>query len=579
MPPWPVAACTDGSVSCGTVLWRFQGRLALTVVVKASFSLVRDGIATPAHPGEILAEDRPFDGLPSRSVQTASDLAPSLARCDVTFVGHAHPSGGRAAPAAAVRLGVFRGARPLLDKVVHVFGDRKAGAPEPFTRMPLVYERALGGPGQPNPVGVEAPNLVDPGDPRKPAGFGPISRLWPSRRRLLGKIDRRSLERPIAELPDAMPWDYFQAAPPDQQIEHLRGGEWLVLDGLHPSWPRVQTQLPPVRGAARVLSHGPGTPPAEHAVELVCDTLAIDGDRQLVSLVWRGHHEIAGGEPSLPSLRVAAALELPGAPIEWTRFSAGALHSANVPSHGEQSANVGGSRDTTAALRAEQEARLAQQPVAPFALAPAGASSTPQHHDATPWGASPLLPPPMAAAGEATVAHAEIPARGGEGTLALRSEQQASFGELPAVPFSTHHPSEAKSAPAAIPGAPWSGVHAAAPPRPAPGATTFALGGAESPPMHPVPPPALALPIEASSPPALTAASALPRTTRPAVAPAPAAPAPPATQVQNAGPNAARSGSPGLSDRLRAAGASAEDVAALMRALSPPPPPPPDEDA
>lgn len=48
-----------------------------------------------------------------------------------------------------------------------------------------------------------------------------------------------------------MPWDYFQAAPRDQQIEPPRGGEWLVLDGVHPSLPRIQCRLPTQRCAAR----------------------------------------------------------------------------------------------------------------------------------------------------------------------------------------------------------------------------------------------------------------------------------------------------------------------------------------
>jgi hypothetical protein len=71
--------------------------------------------------------------------------------------------------------------------------------------MPVVYERAVGGPGEPNPVGTETPNLVDSQDARRPAGFGPISRFWPARRRLLGKIDKKVIEGPIAEIADAMP--------------------------------------------------------------------------------------------------------------------------------------------------------------------------------------------------------------------------------------------------------------------------------------------------------------------------------------------------------------------------------------
>src|SRR5262249_29816210 len=144
-----------------------------------------------------------------------------------------------------VRLGLAREGRPLLDKTVHVFGDAK----QPFAKMPLTYERALGGPGAPNPVGREPPNVVDPKDPRRFAGFAPISRLWPVRKQLVQGLDRRVLDdarglENAGETPDGLSGDYFQTAPFDQQVEYLRGGEWLVIDGVHPTLPRVSTRLP-----------------------------------------------------------------------------------------------------------------------------------------------------------------------------------------------------------------------------------------------------------------------------------------------------------------------------------------------
>src|SRR5580693_4184233 len=66
---------TDGAVSAGTVLWRLRGRLQLTVVVKAVFAVLPDGVATPAGPGEIVAEDRHAAGSVLRSVEAAGDLA------------------------------------------------------------------------------------------------------------------------------------------------------------------------------------------------------------------------------------------------------------------------------------------------------------------------------------------------------------------------------------------------------------------------------------------------------------------------------------------------------------------------
>ena len=80
--------------------------------------------------------------------------------------------------------------------------DGRLGDPAPFTRMPLVWERAAGGPGTSNPAGrpvgdaaradssgrVPAPNLLPAGlhlmsrdDFVPPVGFGPIAPMWPSR--------------------------------------------------------------------------------------------------------------------------------------------------------------------------------------------------------------------------------------------------------------------------------------------------------------------------------------------------------------------------------------------------------------
>src|SRR4051812_29906293 len=91
-------------VSCAVVPFRYQGRLWITVVVKARFAYAAGGVARHAGAAEIWSEERQIDGHPSRSIEAASDLAPYLPRCDVTFVGHAYAPGGRPAPAVSARL-------------------------------------------------------------------------------------------------------------------------------------------------------------------------------------------------------------------------------------------------------------------------------------------------------------------------------------------------------------------------------------------------------------------------------------------------------------------------------------------
>ena len=127
------------------------------------------------------------------------------------FTANAVPRTG-----ASVRLAIGS-----VDKTLYVIGDRvfrvdgTASDPTPFTKMPIGYERAFGGPGFPdNPVGVGAtprreggadvhrlPNVEDPqrlikqrGDQPPPAGFGPYERTWPKRWSKIGTYDMRWLK-------------------------------------------------------------------------------------------------------------------------------------------------------------------------------------------------------------------------------------------------------------------------------------------------------------------------------------------------------------------------------------------------
>lgn len=201
-------------VSCGAVLWRAGGLLRVTVVVKATFALSADGDAALLAPEPIEREDRHHDEDPSRSLRAASETAPYLPGAGVVLTGHAHAPRGAPVAALSARLALFRD-RPLLDKTIHVFGDVAPGSdtPGPFQTMPLVYERAQGGPSFPlNPVGLSdasdgarddaprpamysgrtRPNLVNPASPHRPAAFGPIAPHWPLRRRLFGGVEPRA---------------------------------------------------------------------------------------------------------------------------------------------------------------------------------------------------------------------------------------------------------------------------------------------------------------------------------------------------------------------------------------------------
>ena len=298
-------------------------------------------------------------------------------------------------PAGSVRIGIARdGPPPPRQDDSTVFGDRPSSgrrARAVHADAPRLRARARRPGRARSPVGTETPNVVDDGRPEAAGRVrAHLPRFWPVRKRLLGKIDRAALDGPIAEIPEAMPWEYFQAAPPDQQIEHLRGGEWLVLDGLHPAHPRVQTRL--LRGACRlVLAHRDrAREPAPIPVELACDTLAVDGDAQVLTLSWRGRS--AG--------RAAARRRSPrcGCSPRWSirarRSTRAAPRRAGVhergrppipppqASRGEAGAAParGGARRerrSKAAARACRRTAAIARPVAPFPLPADGASRAP----------------------------------------------------------------------------------------------------------------------------------------------------------------------------------------------------------
>jgi hypothetical protein len=286
-----------------SLLWQPQpGVWTLTVVCRATF-LLRPGESVLAPDQEDpIEQDDHWNDDPHRSLRLASDLVPMKPRADITLVGNAFAPGHAAVRSLVVRLLVGE-----LDKSIEVLADRSFDQEGTlhegplFSRMPLLYERAAGGPDTTNPVGlrgqpnaygrITVPNLQPPGmlitspsDYLEPVGFGPIAPSWPSRREKLGRSSQG--EGPTdflaGPLPDDLDPSYFNHAPRDQQVQLLRDNERIVLEHLHPDHPRFVTNLPGVRPRATVERQG-----ITQTVPLRCDTLWIDTDRALCTLTWR----------------------------------------------------------------------------------------------------------------------------------------------------------------------------------------------------------------------------------------------------------------------------------------------------
>jgi len=302
-----------------------DGREALVVVVKGTYRIPSNPNDEPQlAPVQVpLVETDVFSGEPGFSAPVAEvDYAPRKPRCDVLLNGSAHAPDGRATDRVTVsmRVGTLR-------KSFGVVGNRvwQAGAitlgiskPEPFTRMPISYDRAFGGvdraKGDPatfrwypiNHAGVgwheyldtrflngtPLPNTEETGNPvRKPNGwyrsmaFGPVGRAWLPRPNWAGTYDQKWVDETYPFLPADFDERYFQAAPEDQQTDYLVGGEEVELLNLSPGG-RTAFRLPRVVAPVEVFAKAGG----RSTVAAVVDTLVLEPDQGRFSLVLRGQY-------------------------------------------------------------------------------------------------------------------------------------------------------------------------------------------------------------------------------------------------------------------------------------------------
>lgn len=287
----------------GSVLWAPRpSTWALTVVCKATFSLLPGEARLADEQEGINEEDNHWDDDPVRSIYAASDLVPQKPSCDVLLVGNAFVPRGKPMSSFLVRL-ITAG----VDKSIEVHGERfllsngRIAYGSPMSQVPLRYERAAGGPGTANPVGMRAearddrgalplPLLQRPGCPvheafAEPVGFGPIAPLWPDRRsKALGAAGWTMAMWRAAPIPPSVEPAFFNVAPCDQQVETIRPDEPLVMENLDREHERLLTQLPGIVPRARVERPG-----RTSELRLVADTLWIDTDRGIATVTWRGH--------------------------------------------------------------------------------------------------------------------------------------------------------------------------------------------------------------------------------------------------------------------------------------------------
>ncbi|MCK6587194.1 MAG: DUF2169 domain-containing protein [Polyangiaceae bacterium] len=297
---------------------------SLTIIVKGTFDIVQGAPARQRPEMDLPLGDLHFDDNPHRSVRYPSDYAIFKVKADVLLTGHAYaPGGSFAAAQVSFQLGHKEN---RFTRRLAVFGERSwkkalgvtaPTAPRPFEKIPLIYERAFGGPGYGrNPVGTgfktpALPSLEDPAslissptDAPAPACFAPIPILWKERWSKLGTYDAKWLKGRWPYFPEDFDWIYFQSAPIGQQLDYLTGDEPFEIAGVHPSIPKIKGSLPGIR-ARCFLQQTKQAGGRFQEVKLRLDTVVIDADTMKLSLVWRGLVEVSDEDaPEIQSLFV-----------------------------------------------------------------------------------------------------------------------------------------------------------------------------------------------------------------------------------------------------------------------------------
>ena len=282
------------------------------VIVKGTFAIQPDGTAVTAEEAvnPLLAPE--YRGEPGKtSLRYEADLTGPKPATDVLVEGHAHSQKAVIELPVAMTVGkmrkvlVVRGNRTWRK---NAFGQVVMSDPEPFLRMPIVYERAFGGADladplvrkqkidQKNPVGTGVAAAKDslvgkpvaniehyrPAKDGAPAGYGPLASDWLPRRERAGTYDRSWFEAKRPLLPDDFSDRFYNCAPDDQQFTpHLRGGEPVEVVNMSPIG-TIRTTLPRLSfGFTTVL----GARKIEHRGNL--QTVIIEPDHPRLIMVWK----------------------------------------------------------------------------------------------------------------------------------------------------------------------------------------------------------------------------------------------------------------------------------------------------
>lgn len=298
-----------------TVMPNVDGIDSIIAVVKGTFTLGAE--PQVAHEQVPVTPAPEFWGDPSSSsMKAVPELLLPKPGTDLLVIGSAHAPQGRPVQELVVAIQVGQ-----VQHMARVTGDRfwrrtTAGfamtSPEPWTLMPLTWERSYGGREETpagwheeprNPVGTgfrspdastsvdnaPVPNVEHASLPMtswdtrcEPVGFGPIGPGWMPRRQYAGTYDERWERERAPYLPTDFDARFFHVAPPPLIApQPLLGGEPVALHGLSADGP-LGFYLPVVPLVITVDVDGRHEEPP---VRL--DTVTFEPDHARFTMLWR----------------------------------------------------------------------------------------------------------------------------------------------------------------------------------------------------------------------------------------------------------------------------------------------------